>query len=318
MEDLWVTPNSQNVEYTGTSVSISSIKQNSEIIRLKQQTEDSCQITLTIPITLDTNAVKVLPIDCYNTTQYIRYENDSLYFSSDMGSYHQTVNLFNTPSTGKIFVDNIEVTGTSFENNAYYDEYVMGNGYQFHLSYNFSIGTEVFSPNCSTTFYVLGENCDSSYVNGNCGQCITGYYYLENDNTKCVDPSTIVDISEYYYNSPYIKRCYQSCATCSVGGNSTYHNCLTCKDGYFFITVNTTKNCVSSCAGKIVNNECFPVIPTTTNTTEDEAIVVEVPPADIVQSLDSLGVNLNNMEGNNEVKGEGFTLQVYETYKDQV
>ena len=82
VEDLWVTPNSQNVEYTGTSVSTSSIKQNSEIIRLKQQTEDSCQITLTIPITLDTNAVKVLPIDCYNTTQYIRYENDSLYFSS--------------------------------------------------------------------------------------------------------------------------------------------------------------------------------------------------------------------------------------------
>ena len=44
---------------------------------------------------------------------------------------------------------------------------------------------------------------------------------------------------------------------------------------------------------------------------------MKVPPIDIVQSLDSFVVNLNNMEGNNEVKGEGFTLQVYETDKEQ-
>ena len=44
---------------------------------------------------------------------------------------------------------------------------------------------------------------------------------------------------------------------------------------------------------------------------------MKVPPIDIVQSLDSFVVNLNNMEGNNEVKGEGFTLQVYEADKEQ-
>ena len=58
---------------------------------------------------------------------------------------------------------------------------------------------------------------------------------------------------------------------------------MTCPENFSFSLINNTnyRNCYEACVGEIVNGECISVLPLVP-VAEDEPIVVEVPPADIV------------------------------------
>ena len=47
------------------------------------------------------------------------------------------------------------------------------------------------------------------------------------------------------YKDLEIKKCYETCATCSAGGDSSDHKCDTCDNStYFKLDDNTKNNCV--------------------------------------------------------------------------
>ena len=95
--------------------------------------------------------------------------------------------------------------------------------------------------------------------------CYNNYYLV--NNIKCYTKSTsisIIDINiceacgnnysqlnenvEYYYNSQLNCSksilCYYSCKTCNKEGNKEYHNCIECKDDYYYsINISNYLNC---------------------------------------------------------------------------
>ena len=82
------------------------------------------------------------------------------------------------------------------------------------------------------------DSCKSCINGRSCRECEDNYYFIaNNDNTINADICHQYDSSDPYYldlidKKIVYKRCYQTCSTCSSGGNEASNNCLSCKDGY--------------------------------------------------------------------------------------
>ena len=68
-----------------------------------------------------------------------------------------------------------------------------------------------------------------------CTSCKTNNYEFQDITGKC--DSTDTSPNKNYYLDTIVtpnrwKKCYSTCATCSTGGNTLSHNCLTCISGY--------------------------------------------------------------------------------------
>ena len=90
-----------------------------------------------------------------------------------------------------------------------------------------------------------------SFLDDLCISCYESYYPIYNDvlnknsYIKCYH-----DPKGYYLdnNDKNYKKCYSSCETCGLKGNSTYHNCLSCSKDYSYeLTIKETINCYKSC-----------------------------------------------------------------------
>ena len=67
----------------------------------------------------------------------------------------------------------------------------------------------------------------------NCSECIDNYHFYYKYEGNCINEQpdhTYLDNTTNTY-----KECYDSCGTCTKGGDSSKHNCLTCIKGYHFI-----------------------------------------------------------------------------------
>ena len=73
------------------------------------------------------------------------------------------------------------------------------------------------------------NNSNNNFIN--CYQSPEGYYLDINNQEK------------------YYKKCFESCKTCNISGNETYHNCLECNNDYYYeiIILNNYKNCYRYC-----------------------------------------------------------------------
>ena len=63
-------------------------------------------------------------------------------------------------------------------------------------------------------------------------ECPNGTYKLEVDNYICYD-----EAPEGYYldrDEQILKKCYETCYTCDIGGNKTNHNCKECTEDLYF------------------------------------------------------------------------------------
>ena len=85
---------------------------------------------------------------------------------------------------------------------------------------------------------------------GLCTECNTNYYPIENDTSNLGEYINCYKEPEgYYLDNNLYKKCYETCKTCNIQGNSENHNCLTCNENFRFgIKKNNNMNCNSNCS----------------------------------------------------------------------
>ena len=81
-----------------------------------------------------------------------------------------------------------------------------------------------------TCAYQCGK-CSKNFLT--CDECRNDYYKLEDNETVCYPTDQNIPYYYFSYFSKTWKKCYKSCKFCNTFGNSTYHNCLVCNDGYY-------------------------------------------------------------------------------------
>ena len=125
--------------------------------------------------------------------------------------------------------------------------------------------------------YFTCEDCDEepvndesgNVINQNCKKCIEEYYfkYFTKDcyYEDIKNDGYYLDTKE----SSYVwKKCYEECQTCNKSGNSTYMNCLSCKDN-FYVTL---------------EGNCAPILST-------ETLIFDINSTYINSFLDSTQIN---------------------------
>ena len=122
--------------------------------------------------------------------------------------------------------------------------------------------------NCPRDYYINRTNnqntckceleqcltCSIESINLNlCTSCDNDYYPIYDDLNKFNPYLNCSKSPEGYFlytengNSVY-KSCYISCKSCNIEGNENEHNCVECKNNYYFEThLNNFKNCFSIC-----------------------------------------------------------------------
>ena len=93
----------------------------------------------------------------------------------------------------------------------------------------FSYNIKCFYPSCINGC----ENCNNLKT---CLKCKENYYLTE-DTRLCYDSL----IEEYYIDGEYLKRCHSNCLTCYSSAINNNMNCISCKNGYYFL--DGTNNC---------------------------------------------------------------------------
>ena len=98
--------------------------------------------------------------------------------------------------------------------------------------------------------YELCETCSQSgtVIKMNCNSCLEPNHCLVKDSWNCIPNDSEID---YYYKTSefgtcVFNNCYETCKTCTNAGNSNFHNCLTCKEGYQYDLIQSG-NCVKLC-----------------------------------------------------------------------
>ena len=70
-------------------------------------------------------------------------------------------------------------------------------------------------------------------LNHNCDTCAPGFKFVKDSNNKnCISKTNPDDGYYYEEGEDIIVPCYKTCGKCTIGGNSTNHNCLKCREGY--------------------------------------------------------------------------------------
>ena len=320
--DLWLTPNTAVIKDTGNSTTDGYSGQVCSLLQIIQH-ESNCHITLQIPSTyreLQKNGYKIPPIECEKQMHFIiKEQKQSIWFWADNNDDIVLMRIKSLPY-GNLYCEDTVITTVAKANCNFYYGHIPGPGQEITFEYYYSLASEPsaeYSQTCSLQLVICGTNCELSTcgIGITCSACASGYAYLEDERGQCVDP-TLSMYSNYYLDSSTnsLHRCFDSCSTCEIAGDSTTHNCKTCIEGYSYIRNNGYKNCYATCAGEIILGECVSIIDFTPDS-EDGGITVEVPAAEVVEELDSLVVNLNEL--GTDVKGDGYTLQVYQTNKEQ-
>ena len=109
-------------------------------------------------------------------------------------------------------------------------------------TYYFDNSTKLFKP-C----YDSCQKCndiESNETSHQCLECKDGFYFIENTN-NCMTIEEMENSTYYFDNSTKLfKPCYDSCQKCNdIESNETSHQCLECKDGFYFIE--NTNNCMT-------------------------------------------------------------------------
>ena len=95
--------------------------------------------------------------------------------------------------------------------------------------------------------------CDfgGSATNNNCTECAKDsngnylYHFIHSHKGQCVSINQKGDNEYLDETDNTIKKCYETCGTCTKGGNSENHNCATCAPGFHWI-YNQEGNCVNN------------------------------------------------------------------------
>ena len=88
------------------------------------------------------------------------------------------------------------------------------------------------------------ELCNENSLSSNlCLKCNNkeGYYLVNNMNSKIINDKYIdcannkTKPSNFYYNEENedYRPCYETCSSCTFGGNEKEHNCTSCENIYF-------------------------------------------------------------------------------------
>ena len=89
------------------------------------------------------------------------------------------------------------------------------------------------------------KDIDPNQTSHQCLKCKDNFYFIEN-TTNCMTINQMKDNHSYYFdrNEKIFRFCYDSCEECNdIDTKETSHQCLKCKDNYYFIE-NTT-NCMT-------------------------------------------------------------------------
>ena len=139
------------------------------------------------------------------------------------------------------------------------DEYIYeyeGKCYETCENGFYSDTEDSFTLKCKCKTYSKCLSCSSESLEyGLCIKCDTesGYYPKENDPlnknnfVNCYQKSSEIG---YYLDTEdsLLKPCYNTCKSCEIGGNSTYHNCQRCKNGFSYkLNKNDYLNCYREC-----------------------------------------------------------------------
>ena len=92
---------------------------------------------------------------------------------------------------------------------------------------------------CQTCLRVLDSLANMD--NMGCESCISNYY-LEYQTNNCYNDTFLEEHIDYYLDSDnQFHKCYFSCKRCSGGESGGNHNCIECKEGFYF--QEGTNNC---------------------------------------------------------------------------
>jgi len=92
-----------------------------------------------------------------------------------------------------------------------------------------SIPDGLYLDNTDNLIKVCDTSCATCKETSNfCITCSSGYYKIENDDSSTC--SNVQPNSNYYLNKVdgMWEKCYTTCATCTIGGDSSNNNCDTC------------------------------------------------------------------------------------------
>jgi hypothetical protein len=77
-------------------------------------------------------------------------------------------------------------------------------------------------------------------INDNmCNECKSDFYPLIDRQTQCYLSNTL--LQSYYFDNTQFSKCYETCKTCDVGGDSITYNCTQCASGYYSLTDNPSQ-----------------------------------------------------------------------------
>ena len=128
--------------------------------------------------------------------------------------------------------------------------------------------------NCSNGYYTYNNityckcelekclNCTPIALKLNlCNKCNYNYYPKENDESNYGEYiNCYEEINGYYLdkNNSIFKRCFGTCETCEIEGNSENHNCLKCNSDFpFKINISNYYNCYVNCSHYYFENKNF-------------------------------------------------------------
>jgi hypothetical protein len=93
--------------------------------------------------------------------------------------------------------------------------------------YYYDAGTGLYQQCYSTC-----DSCKTTPGNSSdhqCNSCVSGYYPKVDQMTSCFNG--IIDT--YFFDGSKYQKCYSTCATCSLSGNTNNHQCSSCVSQYY-------------------------------------------------------------------------------------
>jgi hypothetical protein len=172
--------------------------------------------------------------------------------------------------------------------------------------------TNYFWDKTNSRYSICYQSCGTCSASGtasvnNCLTCNSNYYPLDNNDSQCNPPNSIV--AGYFWDPAKSKysSCYTSCSLCKTAGNSLNNNCQTCNTGYYPLsddsseyyppntqidnyTWDATKSKYTKCYFSCSNNTA------TNNTVTFDSKYYDSLVADITSSFDKLSSNTTLLE----------------------
>ena len=109
------------------------------------------------------------------------------------------------------------------------------------INYYLDISDDTYKPchkNCATC------SKEGDDENNNCDSCITDYFFISTKEKQCIYKDK--KPANFYLDGDTFKECYQTCSSCEEGYSKELksHNCLKCKDSYWFEREDSS-NCIN-------------------------------------------------------------------------